>query len=52
MPILILALMALGAFLVMGLLLFTALFFENRARNQAAEAAAEDKPKARAARAS
>jgi len=52
MPILILAVMALGVFLVMGLLLFAALFFESRERNQAAVPEVQETPKARAARAS
>ena len=52
MPILILGVMALGVFLVMGLLLFSALFFEHRTRDRAVGAQVQEKPKARAARAS
>jgi hypothetical protein len=60
MPILMLALMALGVFLIIGLLLFSATMAERRQRDRTAAAAAipameppaaTEKPKARAAHA-
>ncbi len=60
MPILIMALIALGAFVVIGLMLFSAVLAESRQQNRAQAAAADiprpeppapERPKARAAHA-